>query len=184
MAVPSSSPEPVSGPYYLLLGEILRPHGIRGELKVRLLTDYPERLAEMDSVFLGTDPEKESAVTYQVDHLRMHQGYGLLKLAGIDDRDQADTLRQLYIMVRLDDAVPLEEGEYYLYQLIGLTAEDDTGVILGTVKEILETGANDVYIVETPAQKEILIPDTPETILKIDLPAGRIIIHLPDGLLS
>ena len=183
MTAPSSSPETNSGPFYLLLGEILRPHGIRGELKVRLLTDYPERIAEMDVVFLGTDPEKEMATAYQVEHLRMNQEYGLLKLTGIDDRDQADTLRQLYVMVRLDDAVPLDEGEYYLYQLIGLTVQDDTGVILGTIKEILETGANDVYIIETPVQKEILIPDTPETILKIDLPAGRMTIHLPDGLL-
>jgi 16S rRNA processing protein RimM len=170
-------------PKYLLLGEVLRPHGIQGEMRVRVLTDYPERLAELDTVYIGHDPNDEKATAYGIDSVRMHQGYALLKLAGVDDRDQADLLRQLYVMVSLEDAVPLEEGEFYLYQLIGLTVETEAGQTIGTLTEVLETGANDVYIVQSPRYGEVLIPVTDETIVKTDIDAGKVIVKLPEGLL-
>jgi 16S rRNA processing protein RimM len=170
-------------PEYLILGEILRPHGIRGELRMRILTAYPEHLSELETVYLGRDPYKSTATAYTVEHIRMHQAYALLKFKGIDDRDQADRLRTLYVMTTLEDAVPLEDDEFYLYQLIGMTVKTDNGATLGTLTEVLETGANEVYIVDSPQYGEVLIPVLDETILKIDPDTNLVIVKLPEGLL-
>lgn len=170
-------------PDYLLIGEILRPHGVIGELRTRVLTQHPEHLQELDSVYLAENPESPKVTQYAVEKVRMHQGYALFKFKGINDRDAADKLRQLFVMVAMQDAVPLEEGEFYLYQLIGLNVQTDDGQTLGKLTEVLETGANDVYIVESPRYGEVLIPATDETILETNIEAGFITVKLPDGLL-
>jgi 16S rRNA processing protein RimM len=170
-------------PKFLLLGEILRPHGIVGEMRMRVLTQYPERLPDLKKIYLGLDPNSAEVDEYTINSVRMHQGYALLKLAGIDNRDEADRLRQLLVMVALEDAVPLEEGEFYLYQLIGLQVQTDDGQVLGSITDVLETGANDVYIVDSPQYGEVLIPATDETILKTDVEGGIVTVKLPEGLL-
>ncbi len=170
-------------PRYLLLGEILRPHGVRGELRMRILTDYPERIVELEQVYLGENPQVSDPDPYQAEALRMHQGYGLLKLRDVDTRNEAELLRQLYVMVSIEQAVPLEEDEIYLFQLIGLVVRTEQGERLGTIRDVLETGANDVYIVDSPDYGEILIPITEETHLETDLGAGHVVVRLPDGLL-
>ncbi|MFO7323424.1 MAG: ribosome maturation factor RimM [Chloroflexota bacterium] len=170
-------------PKYLLLGEILRPHGVRGELRVRLLTDYPERINELERIFIGSGIDADDVRPYPVQHMRMHQGYGLLKLKTIDDRNAADLLRGLFVMIDLEHAVPLEEGEFYLYQLIGLTVQQEDGSLLGTLVEVLETAAHDVYVVDSPTYGEVLIPVTDETILVTDIDAGIVRVRLPEGLL-
>lgn len=171
-------------PSYLVLGEVLRPHGIRGELRIRLLTDYPERIAKLKTVYLADKPEPETVVPYEVQGMRMNGDYGLLRLKGITTREEADRLRALYLLVDLPNAVPLEEGEFYLYQLIGMKVETVEGEAIGTLVEVLETRANDVYIVDSPNYGEVLIPVTPETIVKTDVEAGKVIVSLPEGLLQ
>lgn len=170
-------------PAYLLLGEVLRPHGIRGELRIRLLTDYPERIAQLETVYLADSPEPTKVVPYHVQGMRRNADYGLLKLREIPDRTQAERLRGLYVLIDIAHAIPLEADEFYLYQLIGLRVETNTGEALGTLVEVLETGANDVYIVDSPRYGEILIPVTGETIVKTDVQAGVMIVSLPEGLL-
>lgn len=174
---------PAEAPNYLLLGEVLRPHGVRGELRVRLLTDYPERINTLKQVYLGTGVDDPRPTVYAVEHMRMNPPYGLLKLRGIGDRDQADMLRALFVMIDLEHAVPLEEGEFYLYELIGLTVKLADGATLGTITDVLETGANDVYIVDSPRYGEVLVPVTGDTILSTDIDAGEVVVALPDGLL-
>jgi 16S rRNA processing protein RimM len=169
-------------PQYLILGEVLRPHGVRGELRIRILTDYPERIVAGKTIYLGEDIEGK-ATPYQVEHLRTNKEFGLLKLRGIDDRDQADLLRQLLVLTELDDAVPLDEGEFYLYEMIGLDVQTEDGESLGTLVEVLETGANDVYIINSPRYGEVLIPAIEQTILKTDIDAGIMTVRLPEGLL-
>lgn len=168
---------------YLLLGEVLRPHGVRGELRMRILTDYPERITELEQVYLGRDPYSPHSESHVVEHMRMHKGYGLLKLKGIDDRSQAEYLRELKVMINLDSAVPLEDDEFYLYEVIGLAVRTQDGEDLGTVKSVMETGANDVYIVEGTAYGEVLIPVLEETIIETDIEGGVIIVRLPEGLI-
>ncbi|MCC6801526.1 MAG: 16S rRNA processing protein RimM [Anaerolineae bacterium] len=170
-------------PAYLLLGEVLRPHGLRGELRIRLLTDDPERIAQLETVYLADNPEPSKATPYRVEGMRMNGDFGLLKLREIPDRTQAERYRGLYVLVDIEHAVPLEEDEFYLYQLLGLRVETDGGETLGTLVEVLETGANDVYVVDSPRYGEVLIPVIDETIVKTDIDAGVLIVRLPEGLL-
>ncbi len=170
-------------PAYLLLGEIMRPHGVRGELRVRLLTDYPERIAKLETIYLADSPEAQKPKPYHVTGMRMNGDFGLLKLSEVPDRTAAERYRGLFVLIDMEHAVPLEAGEFYLYQLIGLKVQTADGQPLGTLTEVLETGANDVYIVDSPQYGEILIPVTPETIVKTDIDAGVLIVNLPEGLL-
>jgi 16S rRNA processing protein RimM len=172
-----------SEPQYLLIGEVLRPHGVRGELRMRLLTDYPERIAELQHVYLGTAPDAKRVEQYRVEHIRMHKTYGLLKLHEIPDRNAAEPLRGLFVMVSMEDAVPLEDDEIYLYQLIGMAVHTEGGQHLGELTDVLETGANDVYIVHGEAYGEILIPITDETLISTDLETRVITVNPPEGLL-
>ncbi|MBN2305725.1 MAG: 16S rRNA processing protein RimM [Anaerolineae bacterium] len=171
-------------PSFLLLGRVLRPHGIRGELRIEVMTDYPERITPDTELHLGSDPDDAGSVTtYRVANARKHQQYLILHLEGISDRSAADRLRGLYVMVAFDDAVPLEEGEFYLFQAIGWDVYTEDGEFLGQVAEIIETGANDVYVVNGP-RGEILLPAIDECVVDIDIDAGRMTVRLMDGLLG
>lgn len=175
---------PSPTPPFLLLGRVLRPHGVRGELRVEVLTAYPERIGPGKTLYLGRDPQNATRATpYTVAQARRHQQYLILRFETITDRDAAERLRGQAVMVAFDDAVPLEEDEIYLFQLIGLQVITDTGEDLGHVKEIIETGANDVFVVTGP-RGEVLLPDIDECILDIDLDAGRMTVHVLDGLLD
>jgi len=170
-------------PHYLVLGKIERPHGVRGEIRMRIMTDYPERLRDLKQVYLGTDPHKEEARLYTIDTLRFHQGNALLRFKETTDRNDADLLRGLLVMIDLANAVPLEDDEFYLYQIIGATVITDEGQTLGTVKDVIETGANDVYVLKSPDYGELLIPVHDETLLDVDVDARQITVRLPEGLL-
>ncbi len=170
-------------PRYLLLGEVLRPHGVRGELRMRILTDFPERIKKLKTVYVGRSVRDKKLKQFTVGGMRMHKGYGLLTLDEIKDRDDADRLRKLFVMVPIEDAVPLEDGEYYVFELIGLTVLSDEGETLGTLDNVISTGANDVYVVRGEAYGEVLLPDIPEVVLNIDFDAGTMTVHLMDGLL-
>lgn len=170
-------------PQYLVIGEVLRPHGVQGELRIRLLTDYPERIGQLKVVYMGESVDSPNVKAYPVEGMRPHLDYGLLKIHGINSRAKADRLRNLLIMVDVEDAVPLEEGEFYLFELIGLEVHTDDGETLGKITEVIETGANDVYVVDSPRYREVLIPATDHTILKTDIAGGVVIVRLPEGLL-
>lgn len=177
--MPSDNPPP-----FLVLGRVLRPHGVRGELRLQVTTAYPERIVPGKVVFVGPDPENtQTACEYTVTRARMHQKFLILQFETIQDRDTADMLRQQYVMVRPEDAVPLEEGEYYLYQLIGVSVYTDENEHLGTITEMIETGANDVYVVRGP-RGEVLLPAIDECVLELDLDANKMIVHLMDGLVD
>jgi 16S rRNA processing protein RimM len=114
---------------------------------------------------------------------RRHLQYLILRLEGVEDRSTADLLRERYVMVPLEDAVPLEEGEFYLFQAIGLAVSTAEQEHLGEIVDVLETGANDVYVVQGP-RGEILIPAIADCILDIDIEARTMTVQLMDGLLG
>jgi len=165
-------------PRFLVIGEVIKPHGVRGEVRVRPHTDLPERFTWLEVVYIG----KESPRPMTVTAVRLHQGLVLLKLDGIDSRDDAETLRGAWLQVPEADAIPLEEGEYFLYQLEGLAVVTDAGRALGVVVEILETKANNVLVVKGPLG-EVLIPDIDDVVDVVDLENGRIVIKPMPGLL-
>ena len=169
-------------PKYLVLGEILRPHGIRGEVRMRVHCDDPQQLQRLDAVYVGKSAHDQRPRQLNLNNLRFNRQYALLKFAGYDSRGQADALRGLLVMIDIDSAPPLAEGEYFLFQLIGLTVVADDQEI-GLVREVMQTGANDVYVVASERHGDVLIPAHDDTILRIDFEAGRIDMSLPEGLL-
>jgi 16S rRNA processing protein RimM len=169
-------------PPFLLLGQVLRPHGVRGEVRVAVQTAYPERLVDGTRVYVGPDPENvATAAAHTVRRVRPHRDELIIDLDGIPDRSAADTLREQYIMIPIDSAVPLEEGEYYLFQLIDMTVVTVDGETLGKVDEVIETGANDVFVVHGP-RGEVLVPDIDECVLDIDFDTKTITIDPLEGL--
>ena len=170
----SSAPNP---PPYLAIGKVVRPWGVRGEVKVEILTDWAERFALLEYVYLG-----EEVKLYRLERFRLHQGYALLKLTGCDDRNAAESLRGQVVQIPHEEAMPLDEDEYYVYQIEGLEVWTDEGESLGRVVEVLFTGCNEVYVVHGPGG-EVLIPAIADVVLEVDLEGGRLIVHLMDGLI-
>jgi len=171
------SPEPS----YLVIGQVLRPHGVRGDLRVKILTNYPNRLQQNQHVYLASPASPNRVQQYLIERVRLHHGALLLKLADCEDRDAANELRNMLLQIPFKDAVSLDAGEHYSFQIVGLEVVTDTGVALGRVVEILETGANDVYVV-TGSYGELLLPAITDVILKLDLQDGRMTVHLIPGL--
>jgi 16S rRNA processing protein RimM len=160
---------------------VLRPHGIRGELRVEIFTAYPERLSQHADLYLASPAHPEAVRRYPVEAMRSHRRVLLLKLGGCDDRNAADELRGMLVQVPIEEAVPLEEDEYYHFQIIGVQVETESGESLGQVVDVLETGAHDVYIVRGP-RGEVLLPAVDELVLKLDLESRRIVVRLLPGM--
>lgn len=160
----------------MAVGRVVRPHGVRGELLVDTLTDFPAHLAEVDTVYLG-----DVADPHPLESARVHRHQLILRLGDCFDRDCADKYRQQLVQIKTEAAAPLPPGRYYHHQLIGCRVVSDTGEELGELVGILETGANDVYVV-SGAEGELLLPAISTVILDIDIDAQRLTAHLIDGL--
>lgn len=145
---------------------------------MKALTDYPERLLDARVLYVGSEHR-----AYRVERISAHRGRVLLQVESITDRDGAEALRGELVYIRIEDAVPLEEGEYYLYQIEGIRVVTDEGQELGRLTGLIETGANDVYIITSPEGKEILIPAIPQVIVGVDVPGSVMTVHLLEGLL-
>ena len=162
---------------FIVIGQITKPHGVRGELRVKPHTDEPERFTWLEQVYVG-----ETARSLMlVEKARVHQGMILLKFTAVNDRTAAEALRGEWLMVPEDEALPLEEGEYYLFQLEGLSVFTDDGEDLGVLTSIIETGANHVFVVQG-AQGELLLPDIDEVVQEIDFENCRMVVKLLPGL--
>ena len=167
-----------------MLGKIIRPHGIRGELRMQVITRLPELFEDLETIYLGTDKfDRRSATRYKVTRLRQERDVLLLAVDGIADRNEAEILRGKFVMIPLRDALPLEDGEVYLFEIVGMAVYTDTNEYLGDVAEIMETGANDVYLLRGGSRGDVLIPDTDEVIQSIDRANRKIIITPLIGLL-
>ena len=164
-------------PSFLVIGVVGKAHGLGGEVRVIPETDQPERFTWLEVVYVG----KEEPQPVVVESARVHQNTVLLKLTGYDDRDAAETLRGEWLQVPEAEAIPLEEGEYYLYQIKGLSVVTEEGEALGELVDIIETGANNVFVIQGE-QGQLLLPDIDEVILNIDFEIGRITVHLLPGL--
>lgn len=176
----SNAGSPQGEPLYLAVGKLRRPHGIRGEIVMEMLTDFPERFRAGAVVYVG--PRR---VPLTLRSVRPHRDRLLVAFEGYENRSQVEALRNLLVAVPSDEVPPPEEGEIYLHQLLGLRVVTDEGMPLGRLVEILETGANDVYIVEPEGGgAEILLPAIDEVVLHIDLERGEMTVHLLEGLLE
>jgi 16S rRNA processing protein RimM len=166
-------------PHWVPLGKIGRTQGLRGALRVH---PYGQTLATRkpgDGLFLC--PSDGSPVKLTLTTLRQHGRVCIVQFTAIDSAEAARSLTGKEVFLPEDLLPPTEDGEYYYYQLLGLRVETPDGVFLGTICEVLPTGANDIYIVRH-AGKEILIPAIADVIVTIDLKLGRMVVDLPEGL--
>jgi 16S rRNA processing protein RimM len=169
---------PIPGePALLAVGKLRRPHGVRGEILMEVYTDFPERLKPGSVLYLG-----EAAGSLTLVKFRQHHQGLLLTFQGYTTPEAVGELRNQILFVHRDDRPPLEDGEYYHHQLIGLDAISDEGVQVGVVSEILETGASDVLVVRPDRGPEVLIPVNDTFVLNIDLESRTISVHLIPGM--
>jgi len=165
---------------YLRVGVITTTHGIRGEVKVFPTTDDPNRFKELKQVFLDTGKD---FVSLEIEGVKFFKQLVILKFKGIDNIDDIEKYRGKDILINRENAVKLEEGEYFIFDLIGSEVVTEDGTRFGELVEIMITAANDVYIVKTPEDKEVLIPYIKECILNIDIQNKIITVHLMNGLI-
>ncbi len=162
------------------LGTVIAAHGLRGELKVAPLTDDPEYYLDLDGVFL----EKQETLHYhEVESFVWRHNHWLLAVHGVDDRTTAESYKRARLLIPDDALKPLAEGEFFQYQLYGCEVFNVEGQRLGVLKGILETGANDVYEVQTDAG-EFLVPAIPDIVKQVDVTARRVVIDPIPGLLG
>ncbi len=167
-------------PEFLVVGKLRRPHGLRGDILMSVLTDFPERLVNGMSLYVG-----DNFQPLNVREIRWHGKDVLIAFEGYNDRESAGIFRNQMISVRVDDLPPLEEGEMYQYQLLGLSViQDNDNTLLGTVEKIIDTGgANDVLLVIAEDGSELLLPDIESVVLDINLERGEMRVRLLPGLL-
>jgi 16S rRNA processing protein RimM len=151
---------------------------VRGELMMEVYTDFPERVHPGVTVYVG-----DQYMPYTIRNCRRHKGGLLVAFQEYSSPEEASALRNQLVYVRAEDRPPLPEGEYYHHQIIGLQVRTEAGQVLGVVKDILETGANDILVVRPESGAEILIPAVDEFVLDYNLAEGEIIVHLLPGLL-
>ncbi len=168
-------------PEYLVIGQITKPHGVRGELRVDVSTDEPARFLKLKEVLIARN-ERQTPQMMEVESVRFHQDKALIKFVGLNYRDQIEEFRKWLVLIPIDQAIPLEEGEFFYYQLVGMRVETDKGEFLGELTEVIQTGANDVFVVQHPEKGERLIPDTEEVVTAVDGESRKITVHVIPGL--
>jgi 16S rRNA processing protein RimM len=168
---------PESGePEFLSIGILRKPHGINGEMKLEIWTDFPERLQKGASVYIG-----ENKKIYKIESFKSKKEGSLIQLEGIVNPQSCLPVVNKIVFVSTKDRPDLENDHYYHHQIIGLNVFTKDNVYLGKIKEIIRTGSNDVYVIQNSEIKknETLIPVIPSVIMKIDLKGNKIIIDPP-----
>ena len=171
----SSNDEPV----FVIVGKFRRPHGIKGEIRMTPLTDFPEILKPGISIFVG-----DRYQSHTLNSIRWHGGDLLVSLVGLPDRTSVEIFRNVMVYMKEEDLPETPEGEYYLHQLVGLRVITDEDQELGKIKEIIVTGANDVYLIETEGGKDILLPAIDEVVVEINQTERYMLVHIIPGLLD
>ena len=158
-------------PAFLVFGKLRRAHGVAGEIALEVYSNLPELIAVNEVVYIG-----EKHQPYIIKAIRAKGKLLLIKFGGIDDRNAVSALTNEFLFTRTDQLPKLDEDELFLYQLIGLEVYESEGRFLGKLTQILETGANDVYLVKDEIGNEVLIPAVDEFIIDIDLDAEKIVV--------
>lgn len=163
----------------LQVGVITSTHGVRGEVKVFPTTDDPERFKKLKQVILDTGKEK---MDLEIEGVKFFKNMVILKFKGIDNINDVERYRQKGLFVTRDHAVKLNKDEYFIADLIGLQVISDEGEDLGVISDVLQTGANDVYVIEKDENDDLLIPAIKECVREVDVETGKVTVHLLPGL--
>ena len=159
----------------LQVGVITTTHGVRGEVKVFPTTDDPARFKKLKNVILDTGKEK---IDLEVAGVKFFKNMVILKFKGIDDINDVEKYRKKSLYVTRENAVKLKKNEYFIADLIGLKVESDEGEDLGILSDVLQTGANDVYVLSKEGEDDILLPAIKECVKEVDIENGTILVHL------
>ena len=165
----------------ITIGKAVKPFGVKGEMKIEPMTDFPERFKDLSRVYLVAPAGKE--IVCEVKSVRYAGEVPLIVFDGYDSPEKAKALNGWLVKVPQEELVPLPEGQYYWHELIGMKVLSEGGEQLGTIVDIFETGSNDVYVMKRGRQ-EVYLPATKEVIKQIDRKAKQMVIHLVDGLLE
>lgn len=165
---------------FLQVGIISSPHGVRGEVKVYPTTDDVNRFKSLKQVKAC---RKDKSELLHIRQVKFFKNMVILKFDEIHSMDEAEAYRNVPLMIGRDQAVKLAPGEYFLCDLIGMEVSTDEGEYLGTLTEVIRTGANDVYVVRTKNEKEVLIPNIKDCIIEVELEKNTMTVHLLEGLL-
>lgn len=165
----------------LEIGQIVNTFGIKGFVKVTPFVNDITRYDELESVFVKS---KKNLTEYEVEEVKYQKNVVLLKLKGIDTIEQAEKLRNSYLEVDRNHAIELEEGEYFIADILGSKVVTDEGEELGIVDDIYNTGSNDIYVVKNELGKQILLPSIPEVILDVNIQEAMVTVHIIEGLLN
>ena len=165
----------------LRVGVNTSTHGVRGEVKVYPTTDDAERFLELEEIWLDTGKER---LPLKIQNVKFFKNMVILKFEGYDDINAVQAWRQKDLLVTREQAVELQEDEYFIGDLIGLHVEDEEGNALGVLRDVLETGANDVYLVSRPGEKDLMLPAIKDCIREVDLESGIMRVRVLPGLLD
>ena len=163
----------------LQVGVITTTHGIRGEVKVYPTTDDAHRFDYLESVLLDTGKE---LCELEIQRVKYFKQFVILKFRDVDNINDIEPYKGKSLYVTRDFAVPLEENEYYIADLIDMDVFLEDGSLFGTLKDVMETGANDVYVIHTTDKKEVLVPAIKDCVKEVDVEQNKMIIHLLKGL--
>ena len=162
------------------VGVITAPHGVRGEVKVFPTTDDNARFKNLKTVLLD---QGRATRELEIEGVKFFKNMVILKFKGIDDRNDVERMRQAKLLVTRENAVELGKDEYFIADLIDMQVELEDGTAFGVLTDVMQTGANDVYCIRTEEHGEVLIPAIKDCILDVDVEAGKMKIHLLDGLI-
>lgn len=164
---------------FLQVGVISSTHGIRGEVKVFPTTDDAKRFKKLKQVILDTGREQ---LPLEVESVKFFKQFVIVKFKGIDNINDIEKYKGKSLLVNREHAVKLQKDEYFIADMIGLSVFTEDGAMFGELKDVLETGANDVYVIASPKHGEVLVPAIKQCILDVDITQRKMVIHLMEGL--
>lgn len=165
---------------YFEIGQIVNTFGIKGMVKIKPFTENLEQFEELERIYIKN---KKSKKEYKIQEVKYHKQMVLIKFEGVENPEEADLLRGSYVLINRKDAKPLEEGTYYIVDLLGLEVYTDENILLGKVEDIYNTGSKDIYVVKDNLGKQVLLPGIEDVIKKVDLENKKIIVHIIPGLM-
>lgn len=164
----------------ITIGKISRHHNKEGEVKVLILSDFPDRFLDLDRVFLEKDDDIRRM---HVENVWFQKDFAVIKFAEVKDLQDAERIKDYFVKIPASEAVELPEGHYFLHQIIGLNVYTDEGELLGRIEDIITTGSHDLYVVHA-GKKEIMLPAIKEIVKEIDLTHHKMTVHILEGLLE
>lgn len=165
---------------FLEVGQIVNTHGIKGYVKIVPFTNYIERFDELEKVYIK---KRNETINLDIEDVKYQKNMVLVKFKGIERIEEAETLKNSSVLINRDSAISLEEGEYFIVDLIGLEVYTDEDKLLGKLEDIYNTGSNDIYVVKDELGKTILLPALKKVIKDIDLENKKMTVHLIEGLI-